>query len=288
MKIAIGRAYNGLHKIYKQELNKLGVKVFYFNIDQPNWRRVDNLKPKAYLWHADDKGVNYSYLYDRIYFIERILGKPVFPNMKMYFAQGDKIKQWQILNYLKIKTPQTYIIYQREIASQLIKKLKYPFILKNPYGYGGYQVLKVENLKQAQRYVDLLFNQKLKDKDNMRWPAVFFAQEFIVTRKDLRVVTLGDKIYCAYWRKDGHQSWKHNLEQGAEIDYNNLPTKALKLCQKISQRLGFHWMAYDLFVLDKQEILVNEYSCNFADKGIRQAGLNIRQAQMQYLKNFLN
>lgn len=47
-------------------------------------------------------------------------------------------------------------------------------------------------------------------------------------------------------------------------------------------------MAYDVFVAPDKQILINEYSCNFADKGIQQTGLNIRQAQMQYLKNYLS
>lgn len=213
MRIAIGRAYNGLHKIYKKELTGLGIEAFYFDIDRPNWTKVEAYKPTAYLWHADDKGVNYNYLYDRIYFIEQMIGKPVLPDMSMYFAQGNKIKQWQILNYLKVKTPKTYITDQKDKALKIIQKIKYPWVLKNPYGYGGYQVVKVNNLRQAQNYVKQIFNQSLKDKNKLAWPPVFFAQEFVALEKDLRVITLGKQVYCAYWRKSSAKSWKRNLEQ---------------------------------------------------------------------------
>ena len=288
MRIAIGRAYNGLHKIYKRELDALGVASFYFDIDRPNWLKTEAKQPNAYLWHADDKGENCAYLYKRVYFIEKILGKPVLPDMRMYFAQGDKIKQWQVLNYLKINTPLTYVTENKARAEKIIQRLKYPCVFKNPYGYGGYQLIKVNNLKEAQNYVKQIFNQQLKDRRDKIWPAVLFAQEFIQTERDLRVVTLGNKIFCAYWRQGLNNNWQHNLEQGAQVDYNNIPRAALKLCQQISQRLKFHWMAYDLFVLPNKPIMVNEYSCNFGDKGIRQAGLNIRRAQMAYLKKYLS
>ena len=168
------------------------------------------------------------------------------------------------------------------------QKIKYPLVIKNPYSYGGYQVVKVKNLNEAKKYIERIFNQKLIDKNSLRWPPIFYAQEFIRTDKDLRVITLGNRVYCAYWRKNKTGGWKHNLEQGAEVDYNNLPAAALKLCQNLSRRLKFHWMAYDLFITTDNQILVNEYSCNFADKGIRQAGLDVRQTQMQYLKNYLS
>jgi len=287
MKIAIGRAYNGLHKIYKKELTKLNVASFYFNIDQPNWVKIEKQQPNAYLWHADDKGINYNCLYEKIYFIEHILNKPILPDIKMYFAQGDKIKQWQVLNYLKVKTPKTYISHKKNEVLKILKKIKYPLVIKNPYGYGGYQVIKVDNLKTARSRVEQLFKQRLVDKNNLAWPPIFYAQEFITTDKDLRVVTLGKQVYCAYWRKNKTRQWKHNLEQGAEIDYRNLPQAALRLCQNLSRQLKFHWMAYDLFITADEQILVNEYSCNFADKGIRQAGLNVRQAQIQYFKKYL-
>ncbi len=287
MRIAIGRAHNGLHKTYKHELARLGVESFYFNIDQPDWVKTEAKQPTAYLWHADDKGENYNYLYERVGFIEKIIGKPVFPNSRMYFAQGNKIKQWQILNYLKIKTPRTYISQEKQTALKIIQRIKYPCVFKNPYGYGGYQVIKIDDKPTARKYVELIFGRRLKDENNNLWPAVLFAQEFIETEKDLRVVTLGQRPYGAYWRRN-QQGWKHNLEQGAKINYNNIPAAALKLCQNISRRLGFHWMAYDLFVLKNKQILINEYSCNFADKGLRLAGLNVRRDQMAYLKAQLN
>ncbi len=288
MRIAIGRAYNGLHKIYKRELSALGVAGFYFDIDRPDWAKVEAKQPTAYLWHADDKGENHNYLYERVYFIEQVIGKPVLPDMRMYFAQGNKIRQWQMLNYLKIKTPLTYIAREKIQAEKIICRIKYPCVFKNPYGYGGYQVIKINQLNEARNYVKQIFNGQLKDTQGNTWPPVLFAQEFVKAEKDLRVVTLGNKIFCAYWRRNKQNGWRHNLEQGAQVDYNNIPGAALKLCGQISRRLKFHWMAYDLFVTDDRQILLNEYSCNFANKGIRQAGLNVRRAQMLYLKKYLS
>jgi len=287
MTIAIAKAYNGIHRDFNYHLKQLGVKTFYFNIDNPDWLKVIDKKADAYLWLADQKEERYREIHDRIYFIEHILQRPIFPDMQMYFAEGDKIKQWQIYQQLGISTPKTYITQYEQRALKIIDKIKYPFVLKDPYGYGGLHVFKIENKTMAKKYVKKIFSMGLKTyystcKD------IFYAQEFIATDRDLRVITIGSKVFCAYWRISKENNWKHNLEQGATVNFSNIPSQALKLCESISKKMKFHWMGYDLLVTKKGNIKMIEHSCCVRVKGATQGGYDVRQAQMKYIKKLLS
>ena len=282
MQIAIGQSYNGIHKIFKKHLTALGANAFYFNIDRPDWRRVEEKKPDAYIWLADNKEERYRLIHDRIYFIENILSRPVFPDMRMYFAEGDKVKQYQVFQYLNISTPRTYITTEKDQALKMIEKIKYPFVLKDPYGYGGIQVFKLENKQQAKEYIDQIFGAGLKTGCSL-CQHIFYAQEFLPVEKDLRVITIGPKVFCAYWRIGQGGNWKHNLEQGAKVSFDHIPAKALKLCQEFSRKMKFHWMGYDLLALNNGDVKMTEYSCTVRVKGAEQGGYDVRKAQMEYV-----
>ena len=284
MTIAIAQAYNGIHKDFKKQLSKRGVKSFYFNIDSPDWLKVETKKPAAYIWLADQKEERYREIHDKIYFIENILAKPIFPDMNMYFAEGDKVKQWQVLNHLKIFMPKTYITDSKPKALSAVEKIRYPFVLKDPYGYGGIHVFKINSQRQAKRYISQIFGKGLKT-DYSTCQNIFYAQEFIQADRDLRVITIGPKVYCAYWRIG--KKWKHNLEQGGQVDFNNIPHRALKLCEKISKKMNFHWMGYDLLVDHKKNAKIIEYSSCVRVKGAGQGGYNVRQEQVKYIINYL-
>ncbi len=286
MKIAIAQAYNGIYKYFNQHLKKLGAKTFYFNIDRINWVEVSHKQPDAYIWLADNKEERYRELYDKVYFIEHILNKPVFPDMQMYFAEGDKAKQYQVLKYLNIPTPKTYIATDKNQALKIIQKINYPFVLKDPYGYSGQHVFKINSNQQAMHYIMKIFNKGLTT-NYSTCQNIFYAQEFIQTNRDLRVITIGHKVYCAYWRVGQNGSWKYNLDQGAKVDFGDIPQEALALCLKVSKRMGFHWMGYDLLVDGNKNVKMIEYSSTVRVKGAQVGGYDVRRQQARYIYNYL-
>ncbi len=279
MKVGIARAYNGEHKQYRKYCEKLGIQSFLFDIDSVNW--VKNFRlADAYIWQADAREENYRTIHDRVYFIESVFKKPIFPDMNMYYAYNDKIKQYNILKNFGFPTPETYITHHKEQALGIIKKIKYPFILKDAHGYGGYHVYKVENKKQAREFVEKIWSPQGLKHHRSTMKNYFLAQEFLDIEKDLRVITMGDKAVRYFWRI-GQDKWKHNLGQGAGFSFENIPTKALRLCEKISHKMGYHWMAYDIFVPKGREPLVSEFACNFTAKPF------VREMQIKYIKDFL-
>lgn len=282
MKIGIAKAYNGEHRAYKKFAEKLGIDTFWFDIDSANW--LSNIKEAdAYIWHTDSKEENYRVIHDRVFFIEKIMGKKIFPDMNMYFAYGDKIKENDIFKYLKVPTPKTHITFRKETALSIIKKIKYPFILKDAHGYGGWHVYKIKDQKEAKKFIEKIFSVRGLRHYYATMKDYFLAQEFVEVEKDLGVIVIGNKIACAYWRSSVGD-WKHNINQGSSANFDGVPKKALKMCLDFNRKMKIHWMSYDLFVTKSGRVLMNEFSCNFGIKAPTSAGYEIRKMQIEYIK----
>ncbi|MFH1610329.1 MAG: hypothetical protein ABIA91_00375 [Patescibacteria group bacterium] len=285
MKIAIAKSFNGLHNKYKKYFKQLGANPFLFNIDTIDWYNVEKTKkPNVYFWYADQKEERYNIILDKIYFIEKIIKKPVFPDSNMYFSFANKVRQYQIFKTLNLPTPKTFILTTKNDALRFIKKTKYPFIFKDPYGYDGLHVFKVDNEKQAIQKVKQIFSLGLKTGSSV-CKDVFYTQEFIKTEKDLRLITIGKKAVCAYWRQGS--SWKHNVHSSAQIKFDNIPKTVVDFCIRLSAKMNFHWMAYDFIVKPNNKFYLIEWSCNFGTKGADIQNINIRLEQSKHVIKIL-
>ena len=110
MKISLAKAYNGVHKQFAKHLKNLGHEVRYFDIDGAGYpAQAEQADGDVYLWNADDKYENRHLILDRVFFLENYLGRPVFPDLNMYYPFNDKIKQYQILKFLQIPQIPTFI-----------------------------------------------------------------------------------------------------------------------------------------------------------------------------------
>ncbi len=286
MKIAIAKAHNGVHKKINQELKKIGIKSIYFNIDQPDWwkniQKINN-QVDAYFWNADDKGRYYYQINDRVYLLEQLTNKPVFPNTKQYFFYNDKISQLNFLKFHKLPYPKTFVTYSKNEAIKFINKTKYPFVLKDAHSASAMGVFLIKNKKEAVEIITLIFS---KQGYNGIF-GHFYAQKFInKLDRDLRIITINNKIESAYWRIN-KDDWRHNIGLGGEINDKNIPINALKLAEKISKLASFHWMAFDILVKNNK-LYVLEFSCNFGTKGPDKLNINIRQLQAEYIKKYIS
>jgi len=286
MKIAIAKAYNGVHKRINQHLKNLGVTTVYFDIDQPDWwQTIKKINPtvNGYFWNADDKGKYYYQINDRVYLLEQLTNKPVFPGTKQYFFYNDKISQLNFLKFHDLPYPKTFVTTSHDKALNFIKKAKYPFVLKDAHSASAMGVFLIKNQKQAKQAIEGIFSAKGFNSIF----GYFYAQEFIANLdRDLRIITVGDKVAAAYWRIN-KKDWRHNVGLGGEVDNKNVPAEAKKLVKKISKIGKFDWMAYDLLILPNNKILILEFSCNFGVKGAKKFNIDIRKIQANYIYNYL-
>ncbi|MAF24794.1 hypothetical protein CL634_04380 [bacterium] len=272
MHVALAQAYNGFHKNIARHLQKLGVDTSFFDIDSPNWQKGIPVAD-AYFWHADDKGRKYELVAKRTAELTKITSRPVFPNLSQNIFFNNKFLQHYFLKSNNLPIPKTFVTDQINQAQKYISHTAYPFVTKIYHSASGQGVFLIKNKIAALKY---LKNSK-----------IFYAQEFIPDQdRDLRIITVGEKIAAAYWRINP-TNWLHNLNHGSTISNKNIPQTAKTLAIKISKKMNFPWMAYD-FIIKNHKPLILEFSGNFGVLGATQLGIDIRAKQAEYIVKQLN
>ncbi len=177
------------------------------------------------------------------------------PSMDTQFANKSKENVTRFSWKYNLPVPKTYIYYNRENADKFLRKCKYPKIIKKSYGpsnYGGYFVHKVDNYKEARA----LFDKK-------KYHPMYF-QDFVPMEADIRVMLIGHKPVCAFWRRAPEGEWLTNTSQGGSMDYMNVPKSVLDLAVKTSKAARAEYWACDIAYGKDGKVRILECATAFA------------------------
>jgi glutathione synthase/RimK-type ligase-like ATP-grasp enzyme len=163
------------------------------------------------------------------------------PSLETQFSNKSKENVTLFCEKYDIATPKTEIFYDKKVGYKYLETAKYPKIVKRSYGpsnYGGYFVHKVDNKKEAKalfdkkKYVPMYIQDAIELKDS----------------GDLRVMLIGHKPVCAFWRYSGKGEWITNTSQGGSMSYDNVPMNALELAVKTSKAAKAEYWACDIAI----------------------------------------
>ncbi len=161
------------------------------------------------------------------------------PSLDTQFSNKSKENVTRFCWKYDIPVPKTHIFYDRKKAYKFIEKTSYPKIVKKSYGpsnYGGYFVHKVDSIKETK---NLLEAKKYHP---------IYMQDFVPMSADVRVMLIGHKPVCAFWRRPPEGEWLTNTSQGGSMDYNNVPKELLDLAVKVSKAANAEYWACDIAV----------------------------------------
>ncbi len=174
------------------------------------------------------------------------------PSLETQFSNKSKENVTLFCKKYGLSIPKTKIFYDKEKGFNYLKnKAKYPQIIKRSYGpsnYGGYFVHKADNYKEAKKLLE-------KEKYNP-----IYTQDAIDLKYsgDIRVMLVGHKPVCAFWRFSGDGEWITNTSQGGSMSYDNIPMNALELAVEASKAAKAEYWACDIAIdakTDKAYIL---------------------------------
>ena len=177
------------------------------------------------------------------------------PSLDTQFANKSKENVTRFAWKYNLPVPKTYIFYDREKADAFIESTKYPKIIKKSYGpsnYGGYFVHKVDSKEEAK---ELLAKKKY-------YP--IYMQDFVPMSADIRVMLIGHKPVCAFWRRPPEGEWLTNTSQGGSMDYQDVPKEVLDLAVKVSKAANAEYWACDIAVGVDGKIRILECATAFA------------------------
>ncbi|MCH9814425.1 MAG: hypothetical protein K0U47_10855 [Epsilonproteobacteria bacterium] len=177
------------------------------------------------------------------------------PSLDTQFSNKSKENVTRFCWKYNIPVPQTYIFYDREKGDAFIQNTEFPKIVKKSYGpsnYGGYFVHKVSSKQEATN----LF--KTKKYHPM------YMQDFVPMAADVRVMLIGHKPVCAFWRRPPEGEWLTNTSQGGSMDYMDVPVELLELAVKVSKAANAEYWACDIAVGVDGEYRILECATAFA------------------------
>jgi len=177
------------------------------------------------------------------------------PSLDTQFSNKSKENVTRFAWKYDIPIPKTYIFYDKSKAEKFIDKTEFPKIVKKSYGpsnYGGYFVHKVDSKQEAH---NLLAQKKYNP---------VYMQDFVPMEADVRVMLIGHKPVCAFWRRAPKGEWLTNTSQGGEMDYMDVPKELLDLAVKVSKAANAEYWACDVAVGEDGKYRILECATAFA------------------------
>ena len=177
------------------------------------------------------------------------------PSLDTQFANKSKENVTRFAWKYNIPVPKTYIFYDRAKGMKFVEETAYPKIIKKSYGpsnYGGYFVHKVDSATEAKE----LFEKK-------KYHPIYM-QDFVPMEADVRVMLIGHKPVCAFWRRPPEGEWLTNTSQGGSMDYMDVPKELLDLAVKVSKAANAEYWACDVAVGEDGKYRILECATAFA------------------------
>ncbi|RXJ74048.1 hypothetical protein CS022_05240 [Veronia nyctiphanis] len=177
------------------------------------------------------------------------------PSLDSQFSNKSKENVTHFCNKYSLPTPKTEIFYIPDQADQFLVNAVYPKIIKRSYGpsnYGGYFVHKVNNYREAKT---LLWEKKY-------YPV--YVQDFVPMEADIRVMLIGHKPVCAFWRRPPEGEWLTNTSQGGSMDYQAVPKGVLDLAKRASRAANAEYWACDIALGKDGKLRILECATAFA------------------------
>jgi glutathione synthase/RimK-type ligase-like ATP-grasp enzyme len=260
---------------FAQALNKENIKYDFVLIDKDNWiEQVNNFD--VLLWKPKFMGVESSQFFkEKVYFIQHIMKKRIFPNYETVWHFDSKIAQKYLFEYANIKSPKTCVSFDYNEARDIADQLDFPTVLKSSNGAGSTGVKLLRSKKQLYKKINFEFIIKkilsnvFKTKDDPF--GYMYVQKFMENNSgDLRINIIGDKYAVGFWRANRDNDFR--ASGSGKVDYDReIPKEIIEYCAQISKSNKFDSMAYDL-LFDKQgDFVIVEISYGYVDTAVYNA-----------------
>lgn len=225
------------------------------------FKEIDKIKEADYVLFPEYWQVN-SLVYG--------LKKKIFPNISTYQLGHNKIETTRALwATFPQNVPYTQILSRDKINIESIEEeIGYPLVAKEIKNSMGRGVFLVKNRLEFKKY--------LENND------VLYIQETLPINRDLRIVYVGNKVIGAYWRIAGEGQFHNNIAKGASYDYDNIPSEAIELVEKVANTLDVNHAGFDIAVVGNNYYIL-EYNVMFGNEGLRNMGVEVEKHIYEYL-----
>lgn len=200
----------------------------------------------------------------------------------------NKISQLQKLTQQRIPMPRTYVVDCSAFTEDIASKMRFPFIVKTPYGAQGVGVAIAESKRSLGSFLDLVT--RFQDEDHHGESTPIIVQEYIRESKgkDIRIFVVGKKIVAAMDRiAQKRDEFRSNFSLGGRVKIAELTEKEKQLALRTAAAMGLEIAGVDVIRSSNgpKVLEVNSYP---GIKGITQAtGVDVAGAMIKYMATIL-
>ncbi len=187
----------------------------------------------------------------------------------------DKLLTHLCLQKHKVPMPKTYLVPNVEVGKQLLKRIKYPIVMKFPDGTHGKGVMFAESFASASALVDAF--------TALKQP--FLLQEFIDSEggEDYRIIVVGDEIAACMKRRSMTGENRSNFHLGGKCEAVEINDDFKRVAVAAAKSLKADILAIDIMESIKGPVVI-EVNSSPGLQGITAATkINIAEKMARFL-----
>ena len=273
VKLGIFNEFMGLENNYINACEELDIEYEVIDIISSDW--IENIRKSncdGYLARPSYKKDAWKRMYDeRLYYIQYITDKPVYPVYKDIFLHESKKNMAYWLQTHDLPHPKTWVFYNKDEAMDFIEnKACFPLVFKPNIGSYSMGVKYISRKHQAKRLINKVFTKYgFYNSGYAKWQKTKFGlsvplmddkqsnyitfQEMIDVKHEWRMIKIGKSYF-------GHQKMKKGkFHSGSgKVGWVAPPEQLLQMTQHICSQGNFSSMNIDIFEDLHGDYYVNE------------------------------
>ena len=204
------------------------------------------------MWHVNSTPAELSIAQSKIYILDHILRKFCFPSFHEIWQYEDKCRASYLYKIYGSPSITTFLTNSYKEASAIINKLDFPVVAKASTGASSSGVEKINNSREAKKYVKEVFSDKGRKTiyPYMRHKDYVLFQEFIDDAKyDLRIMIIGNKAF-GYYRYPNKGDFR--ASGAGNYEKKDIAYEAIRIAVDVKNKLNSRLMGVDMLYSDKQ------------------------------------
>ena len=248
---------------YERFMKNNNISYSFYDIHASDWQQEAE-KYDIILWQSHSSPEIQEEAKTKVYFLEKYMNKICLPSYHELWSYENKIRDYYIFTHYGIPVVPTFISNSRANALKYIEQASFPIISKIATGSSSLGVHKINNKREAIKYIKSCFSVKGR---KTYWPHIrqknyVYFQKFIDDSKfDLRIIIVGNKI-VGYFRYPYKGDFRAS---GTGIHVKKaLPEEAMSIALDAYKKLNYIVVAIDMVFSEKEQkyyIIESSVSC---------------------------
>ena len=314
LRVAVGTTYPGnWRQQFVEALERkraAGYPLSYDVVDIERHDWINALEPyDVVLWKPECMGLaNAAAFKEKVYFMERHMGKVVVPNFNSVWHFESKNAQSYLFALDGVRTPRTTVCFRAEDAQRQLETAAMPLVFKRSHGAASKQVRLVKDAREAEPWLRGAFCGNEYKEARMRqggsrlatalrllgkrwfWSFLWrhlldkeplgnvYWQEFVPDNPaDMKIIVIGDRYVYGYWRNNRPGDFR--ASGGGNLDFQRpIPQEVIQYCLDLNRRWDVDSMGYDILLRHSEPIVIEMSHAYYDTYPQRSSGYHERQA----------